>query len=259
MGSCWARFKAEWSKQRLDYDDFNKGKWKEVFGSSSSRCLTNSTVYQVFRFFEAWFMTFIFAWSVYHEWRTGCISYYPIFLTYWVVILTFGYFWCAWWTTRKADEEGSSSYMPFYARAAWLLQDACLPATFLVVVLYWGLLVPTRSTPPPAVGYFTHGVNFLVLILDIFLSRQPYYLLHGFVFVGLGLAYMGFSVIYWVLGGTNCSGNPYIYTFLNWNEPETPTTIGVILLFLVSPIVNFLFWFVIAVCFPGNYHEPSAA
>mmetsp|Transcript_3972 Transcript_3972/g.11007 ORF Transcript_3972/g.11007 Transcript_3972/m.11007 type:complete len:305 (-) Transcript_3972:63-977(-) len=257
MGSSWARFKAEWSARSFDYDDFNEGKWKQAFGSSSIRCLNTSTVYQNFRLAEACLMTLIFIWSVIDEWSIGCISYYLIFFTHWVLILTLAYFWCAWWTTRRAHQEDSPSYLPWYAKAAWLLQDACIPGAIVVAGLHWSLVVPTMSTGPSLVGYFTQGVNLLILILDIYLSQQPYYLSHGFVVVGLGAAYLGFSVIYWALEGTDCRGFPYIYPFLDWSQPERPAAAAAILMLLALPAVHVLLWLVIALCFPGNYRAPS--
>jgi len=246
----------------LDYDDFNHGEWIEVFGASSNRFLKDKTVYSFFRLFEALILTFIYGWSLYDTERDGTIACYYIFLTHWMLTIQTIYFWLIWWTSRQADlmESGvkpKSAEMPCYAKTAWVLQDIAIPGTFLVFVLYWALVVPTKTEPPTLISYFTHGVNFLVMLVDVYVSRQPYYLLHG-IYIGiLGLLYLLFTYIYYVAGGTDCNGNRYIYAALDWSDPGSTSTLAVILLFIVLPVINIIFWFAISQCFPQNYKSPK--
>jgi len=117
------------------------------------------------------------------------------------------------------------------------------------------LVAPTKGGPPEPISYFTHGVNFLVVIVDVYLSRQPYYLLHGIYFAILGIVYLLFTYVYYVSGGTDCSGRRYIYKSVDWNDPGSAGMLAAILVVVVVPFVNVLFWFVVSQCFPQNYHK----
>eukprot|EP00928_Gymnodinium_smaydae_P045252 TRINITY_DN30186_c0_g1_i1.p1 TRINITY_DN30186_c0_g1~~TRINITY_DN30186_c0_g1_i1.p1 ORF type:complete len:275 (-),score=34.64 TRINITY_DN30186_c0_g1_i1:392-1216(-) len=239
-------FKSELDKARIDYDDFARGKWFNVFGLSSNRFLNDRRVYFCFRVVETVLITSIFAWSLEYEYRIGCLRTYFIFLTHWALTLEVAYFWFVTYSTLVASRIGAnellSSEMPRCVKCAWLLQDLCLPASFLVFVLYWVLVAPKSKKPVPDVSYFTHGVNFALMMLDVSLSRQPYYLLHGFYFALFGFAYLLFSLIYWEVGGLNCEGDPWIYKSLDWRHAASTSTLAVVILFVVTPVVNLMFW-----------------
>merc|ERR1712176_91786 len=63
----------------------------------------------------------------------------------------------------------------------------------------------------------THGINAIVMLIDIVLSRQR--LPHGGVFLATGFmsSYMLFSFLYTMMGGTYEDGkSPYVYAWLDW-------------------------------------------
>lgn len=255
---CYNRLVAEWQKERTDYDELNRGQWIKVFGASSNRFLKDRTVYSFFRLFEALLMTFIYGWSLYDSAAEGVIACHYIFLTNWSLTIQVLYFWFAVWTSRQADlmdssDKPRSDKMPFYVRAAWLFQDIAIPGSFVVFVLYWVIVVPTETSSPTAVSYFTHGVNFVVMLLDMYLSRQPYYLMHGIYMAIMGLTYLGFTYVHYAAGGTDCRGNRYIYRNIDWNQQASTGNLLSTLLFLVVPVMNVAFWFLISQCFPQNF------
>ena len=128
-----------------------------------------------------------------------------------------------------------------------------LPGSFLVMALYWGLVYPHRTSEPGPVSYLTHGANSIIIALDVYLSNQPYYLLHGIWFFVYDIAYLLFTLVYWAAGGTQCDGEPYIYSVLNWNKPSTAGFYSTIVLFGAVPVANLLFFVLVGCCWQGQY------
>lgn len=67
-----------------------------------------------------------------------------------------------------------------------------------------------------------HAVNSIIMLLDIFISARPCYLLHFYQPLIAVFCYIIFSVIYWVAGGVDNDGNPYIYSILDWSSFSIP-------------------------------------
>jgi len=224
--------------------DFDNGEWIEVFGSSTNRCLQDPTCYTVFELSEALLISAIFVWSIYHQYfNEECLDKYLMNLTYWCLTLEVIYFWLSWFTTHranamKAGTVAKSSKMPWHATMTWVLQDLLIPGTCLVFLLYWILVAPVKPKPLPTLTYFTHGVNFFLMMADVYVNNVPYFLLHGIYFSVFGVVYLLFTIIYWLSGGTDCHGKPYIYKALDWNKPQSAATIATLLLFVVLPILN---------------------
>jgi hypothetical protein len=265
MGSCCSAFCAEFSKQRLGYRDFNKGEWVTVFGSSSNRwCLKHRCCYAVFELLQALAITAILAWSVYVEFGEPghCGTKYFIFLTYWAVIMQVAYAWCSWWTTRTANamRDGDlplRQQMPIHAVLTWVLQDLLLPLTFLSGALYWTLVAPKQSEPPELISYMTHGANFGLVVLDVFFSRRPHYLLHGLYFLIFQAIYLMFTYVYFARDGTDCVGNPYIYAAVDWREPTSVARLSGFITLVATPALNLALWLLISRCFPSRRDGPA--
>ena len=203
----------QFNKERLDLDDYDKdGAWCLVFGTSSNRCMQNRNVFKYYRLFMAVAMTAIVFWSIsgYLDCANGGF-YWPIYLTHWTAFALMCYFWCAWYTTYKADDfqdKGDKpSVGPWYVHATWFLQAIVLPGAFFVTTLYWALVYPHRTEEPGTVTYFVHGVNFFMIALDVFLSNQPYYLVHGLYFFAYCITYLLWTLVYWAAGRLLRSGH----------------------------------------------------
>jgi len=257
MGGCCEKFRAEFRKQRLDYDDFNQGEWISVFGESSVSCLT-PVVYQFLQLSEALAIVGILLWSAYVENKEyNCGLKWFIFLTHWSLTLQVVYLWLSLFTTWRAnamkkDQAQKQAKMPWYAQLTWVLQDILLPLTFFVFILYFGLVLPAKGGKPQALSFFTHGVNFVIMLLDMYLSRQPYYLLHGFYVAFLLATYTTFTYVYHKLEGTSCTGNPYIYKAVDWTNAKSTSIAAFIGITVSVPVVNIIFWLVITFLFPSR-------
>lgn len=89
-----------------------------------------------------------------------------------------------------------------------------------------------------------HGVNVVIVLLDIFMSRVPYQFLHLFYPCLFTLVYVIFSLIYWGAGGTNLDGDPFIYSTLDYNSGAS--TFGLAILLILVPPVFYLVLFLLA-------------
>ena len=74
---------------------------------------------------------------------------------------------------------------------------------------------------PGTLSIFEHGINSVVLMVDLFVAVRPYRLLHVFQPIAILVMYAVFSVIYWAAGGVDYEGNHYIYDILDWDKPDS--------------------------------------
>jgi hypothetical protein len=100
---------------------------------------------------------------------------------------------------------------PWYAQLTGALFTLQVPATFVVAAFYWILVYPSNTYALKPLSVFTHGVNFVVSFLDMWLSRQPFHFSHGLLFCTYACLYSLMGLLFWMLGlrtcGEQCSVN----------------------------------------------------
>ena len=84
----------------------------------------------------------------------------------------------------------------------------------------------------------THGLNALFVIVDTLVTRTPVRMLHFYQCTCLGLIYGMFSALYWLLGGTNHLGQPYIYKPLDFSKYNMALATILLAAFIASPIIH---------------------
>lgn len=131
---------------------------------------------------------------------------------------------------------------PWYVSVAACLQVITLPVSLLIVALYWALVWDGSATDVLTV--LTHGLNFILMLVDLFASRQPLRLIQVMWPVIFGFIYVLFSYVYYVVGGTYEDGkSPYIYSALNWKEhPMYALGMGSAIVFLATPFIFLVLW-----------------
>ena len=79
------------------------------------------------------------------------------------------------------------------------------------------------------------------MVIDTSLSAIPVRLLHFLYVLLYFLIYLVFTVIYWLLGGTNNQGNTYIYKGLDYQDFK-PINGGLLVFFhlVVLPVLHLL-------------------
>jgi hypothetical protein len=188
---------------------------------------------------------------------------WPIYLTHQGALIETIYLGLAFSTTAKAyyyrDVEGTKDAperTPWYCRAAWILQGIALPASFLIFVLYWGLVYDGTLYP---ISPWTHGVNFVLMVLDQAISNQPMYLAHGLLFMVYAFLYVVWSYVHFASGLKNCSNDRYIYASLNWKYAGSTAKLAAVILFVVAPFFNIVFWCLFFRRVRGVTETPKAA
>ena len=92
----------------------------------------------------------------------------------------------------------------------WALRDTVAPASVVVMLLYWLLLFPLFGYTN-VVDVHLHLVNALIILADLWLSRQPYWLRHFYWPLAYLCSYIIFAGIYYGAGGKDPNGEDFIY------------------------------------------------
>ena len=245
MGSCVATLKVEFDEDRRDFDlDEFDGRWVEYFGSS--RIVKDRRAYLGVRFALFASILAIFVWSITVDALAGDLRCWLIYLTHQGLLIELCYLGFAAATTAASfhfanidGTPGPPAKMPWYCKAAWVLQGVALPGSFLIFVLYWGLVYDGSMH---AISPFTHGVNFAVMVADQALSNQPMYLLHAAFFMAYTVAYLAWTVVHYAAGLKDCDNNRYIYGALDWSNPSSAGRIAGAVVVVAAPLVNVAFW-----------------
>ena len=139
--------------------------------------------------------------------------------------------------TEEAREEDA---LRFRHKLLWLLHIISANGGLLVTVGYWTVLYEDDE-PIDANNITKHALNSVFMLVDTFLCSIPVRLFHFIYPLLYIIIYLGFTVVYWVLGGTNIQGNPYIYKLLDYDNYEASTgcLVGFFLL-VVQPVLQLL-------------------
>jgi hypothetical protein len=174
----------------------------------------------------------------------GNYEYWWIYLTHWTLIVECMYFVSAACTTWRAftnKEETQSAEKHIFI--SWFLHDIAYPSTFSVMLLFWGLGL---SAPTQALTIFTHGVNFLMMFVDVILSSQPYYIMHAVYFIIYSAIYLGWTLVFYAVKARNRDGDRYVYPSLDYKDDLCGALISIAIAFLfLIPLQTLLLWSVV--------------
>ena len=131
---------------------------------------------------------------------------------------------------------------PLLSNTMWLFRNSISPAAGIVTLVYWFILFPTIGHTS-FVDVHCHLVNTMIVVLDIAISRLPYYLYHFHHSIAYLLIYLTFSLIYWGVGATDPWGHHYIYEPLDYQDnPLGAVVLILALMFIVFPILQLGLW-----------------
>ncbi|XP_033096653.1 protein rolling stone-like [Anneissia japonica] len=134
--------------------------------------------------------------------------------------------------------------MPWYLKFMWFLQVTAYSAAVAVTILYWVLEYDPPGDSIHAYGVHVHGVNVVLVLIDLLIVATPYRLLH-FIYPSLySFVYFVFTAIYWAAGGLNPNGNPWIYKgSLDWEtDPGLSAIVAALTVVVAAPMLQVLFW-----------------
>ncbi|CAB3256388.1 unnamed protein product [Arctia plantaginis] len=166
----------------------------------------------------------IMLWSMSFFW--GPTGKFFLYMTHWglgfiVMETTFGIYVAIRHKRLTAD---ATFGLPWYVKVYWLLYNITIPVAFLITVFYWGILRTAKKSvnyaPNPVLDVMLHGVNSVVMLIELFCSAHPSRLMHVMQPLWFAGAYMLFTIIYYFAGGQDPWGNPFIYPVVDWSKPE---------------------------------------
>lgn len=121
----------------------------------------------------------------------------------------------------------------------WAIHVISLTGGVWITAGYWTVLF--EGDPVNANNITKHALNSVFMVIDLFLSSLPIRLYHWVYALLYFVIYIAFSVFYWLAGGTNDKGEPFIYSALNYDDFST--IFGVLLvvfLLVVLPILHLI-------------------
>jgi len=102
---------------------------------------------------------------------------------------------------------------------------------------------------PDYLGFFVHGINFLLMLVDLFVGRSVFYLKHALFFFVYAGTFCIWSVVHYAADiGTYKGCNKYpkaecpIYNMLDWHKPSVAGILSIIILFGVVPLCQYPLW-----------------
>ena len=244
-GGCCRDFRSEFSSENLGFDrETTHGTivdWRATFGRNLFCGRDSALLTVAVRICFLFAMATIWVWSQL-DWRAGhhAFGYWWIYLTHTTLTLQVIYHLLAVLIAFQSARDGSGGEsIPCLAKVVWLLQAVCLPSTFFVFVLYWGLVFDGDLH---LISCFTHGANFAVMLLDSLCSGFPVLLAHGLYFLLYAALFLGWSAVHYALGLSNEKGQPYIYSTLDWSYPGFVAKLAFIILAVAAPLVSVVCW-----------------
>lgn len=198
----------------------------------------NTMAWAVYRSFAAVYFFAILIWSITATSVGVNADYWFIYLTNWTLLWEVIYLCLACACTWKYGfDKGTLRETPALFTVTWVFQNIAMGATFIVCVLYW-VLVYSGGTVF-VLGVHVHGINWIMMLIDRFLTRQPIYYSHVYQPMIYALVYSIWSIIHSYSGIDNGSRKgTYIYTSTDFKGNPFSFIIVTIVVFIVAPLFH---------------------
>lgn len=244
MACCGARAAAVCSRDRLLFRLEGRS-WQEVYSTPVwGSCSPTALLGLRLAIFFAWVACCCWSFAAMHKYLGKWFTY----LTHWSALLEVFYFGFAAYATFRAtrgggvEEEarevkaGGALSTPWFVRVTWVLFGMVPTVSLTILLLFW-TLVYNPAKKLEALSVVMHGFNYLLVLLDFLVFHQPFYLTHIFIPVLLGVAYAVFSLLYFLGGGLDPTGQPFIYAVLDWRKAASTVVMLLIIIFILLPIL----------------------
>jgi len=148
------------------------------------------------------------------------------------------------WSRRNhksySPSTNTSNLMDYMVKISWLLYTIMITTTFIITIGYYTTVDPDFDDFD-VYALHIHGINLIIVIVDLVMARIPVMLLHFYAPMVYSLVYLVFTGVYTASGGTDHKGRDYIYAPLDYQN-ELGSSIGwAILLILLTLIVHCIF------------------
>ncbi|XP_031630444.1 protein rolling stone-like [Contarinia nasturtii] len=221
----------------------------DSFVTSQWQSKSRNTFYLIYRWCFAAFVTCVFVISLYaHVQGTNNFGKFFIYITRWglminLIVGIYGALLVTLWHFCDEYRDGiqTKQTIPRKFQVYWALHTVALELSFVITIVYWSILYDhDDSIDLPNI--LAHIMNSVIMFLDFLIIGFPMRLYHVIQLIFFGVCYAIFSYIYYICGGHNAKGKPYIYRVLYWKDigKASTTVFGVITLGIIIHFV--LFW-----------------
>lgn len=126
----------------------------------------------------------------------------------------------------------------------WVINVISTPVAFTISIIYWTLIFGSEGTTMSALNFMVHGMNSVLMLIDLWIISHPVQILHFLFPLLLALTYTIFTIIYYLAGGTTKTGSRYIYPILKWDQPGKTTGVcaGVMVLMIILHLFIFFIY-----------------
>ena len=141
----------------------------------------------------------------------------------------------------KNPQPSAQTRIPWVMKLDWIIFSIISSGAIIVSIVYFSVLYPkiNPGKPPKIQDIHVHGVNSLVIILELCFNAIPIRLAHAIYPLIYGMIYMSFSLVFWGLDNTRV-----IYpVVLDWNNLKTTLPSLLILACVIVPIVQLLLFY----------------
>lgn len=143
----------------------------------------------------------------------------------------------------------------WYLKISWALFEMISSSAIIVTVLYFTAIYPHMSSRNTFEDISVHGINSVLVIFEMIVSAYPVRLLHALYTIVFGLLYIIFTLIYWSQSPLE---NIIYRGMLDWNRPKNAIILTFVLLFLVVPFLQTVFFLLYKCrlrCYRSLYNE----
>mmetsp|Transcript_60105 Transcript_60105/g.95448 ORF Transcript_60105/g.95448 Transcript_60105/m.95448 type:complete len:273 (-) Transcript_60105:244-1062(-) len=171
-----------------------------------------------------------------------CAQYYVLYFTHYALFAETVYFVMMLYLHGQSlynssfDVHGKCTTIIFHVMKACYCVG--LPATFLILIVYWPLFYNGNTdVANMALQILQHTVTPLLFFIEFFINLNQLkfkYVAWVLLFSSL---YCGMQVVFWLLGGTDENGSPYIYAALDFSGNTQQAAILLAVFFVAAPVM----------------------
>ncbi|XP_076762451.1 protein rolling stone isoform X1 [Xylocopa sonorina] len=151
---------------------------------------------------------------------------WPIYLTNWDLVLGLcqallgGFLVSKRWKLQKAmNFDPSALTLETIDKLYWFLFVVTTNTAIVVTITYWcAIYNPAIHFMDPQ-NVMVHMCNSILMVLDFCIAGIPFRLRNFWWCFLIVFSYILFSVVYYLCGGLDKNGEPYIYKILDWKKP----------------------------------------
>jgi hypothetical protein len=241
----------------------NNFNWKYAFSASTNRLSYRNTL--IFRALNALLFMATFIYTISDFANQDCMFYWFMYATNWTQCLVTVYAITGVALTLNLKDNDYQDFgnteesrkMPWFIKLHWAIQDSALVMSMIVTILTWyGCLILNEGVDDCSVDKvpttpIVHGYNLIFMMLDIYITKQPFILLHGIYPIIISSSYFAWTYIHHLLRIGTCwspNSNAPLYGSFTWGhgieDEETKISILIVFVLILVPLLNCFYWFV---------------